>query len=644
MKKYSAMNEIRFSQVKPCGWLREMLEKERDGFPGHLDEIGYPFNLPCWTLKSLADGGFEQWWPYEQTGYWMDSMLRTALLLRDEDMLGKFRAIVDTSIEKAEEDGFIGPDELKIHTGRYQWPHAVYFRGVYALWSATGEEKYLKALERHFMLEGNQFDEDRTAVCIETMLRVAEATQNEALYEKAGRNYLELQQKCADTVDYGYRKMLSDVSTSIHGVTLNEVGRLPAIYYSYFGDSEQLKAVEHLFEKILADHMLPDGVHSSTEGTCGNRSLNAHESCDISDFTWSMGYLLAATGDGKYADLLERAMLNAAPGAIGPDFKTVQYFSSVNQVRAGRTSCHVARFENTSRMAYQPHHYPECCVGNIGRAYPNYVARMYFEDAEGVVLALYGDSEYAGKGLKITQTGGYPFSDTLTFDISCDHPVETALKFRIPGWCMGAQLTLNGKNIPVHPVKGFASLRAVFKDGDQITLRLPMTFTSHISSEGGVYFDYGPLLLTLKIEEEWTQDALEPRQTADFPAWNIEPKTEWRYAVSGNESAELIQNAFSDRPWWSGYPCEFRLTARKLTGWDFLRKEAPGRKTSGNEEGIDARQIALGATEVTDDLVQTPPLPEKQEIAAWLGDEEQITLVPYGCTNLRLTVFPKYGA
>lgn len=66
-----------------------MLEKERDGFPGHLDEIGYHFNLPCWTLKSMADGGFEQWWPYEQTGYWMDAMTRTALLLRDGDMLAR---------------------------------------------------------------------------------------------------------------------------------------------------------------------------------------------------------------------------------------------------------------------------------------------------------------------------------------------------------------------------------------------------------------------------------------------------------------------------------------------------------------------------------------------------------------------------
>ena len=79
-KIYSSV--YRFAEpgaLRPEGWLKTMLEKERDGFPGHLDEIGYPFNLPCWTLKSMADGGFEQWWPYEQTAYWMDAMTRIRL-------------------------------------------------------------------------------------------------------------------------------------------------------------------------------------------------------------------------------------------------------------------------------------------------------------------------------------------------------------------------------------------------------------------------------------------------------------------------------------------------------------------------------------------------------------------------------------
>lgn len=638
MKTYGAMRAVRLSQVRPEGWLKTMLEKAREGFPGHLDEIGYPFNLPCWTLKSMADGGFEQWWPYEQTGYWMDAMTRTALLLRDDDMLSRFKAIIDTSIERAQ-DGFIGPNELHKADPRSQWPHAVYFRAIYAMWSMTGDEKYLSALERHYMLPDNRYDQDRGAVNIETMLRTALAAGNEALRQKALDNYARLQADVADTADFGYRKMLSDAPTGIHGVSLNEIGKLPAIIYAFTGDEEQLRAAEHLYAKILRDHMLPDGVHSSSEKTCGNGSLNCHESCDISDFTWSVGYLLAATGDGKYADLIERAIFNAAPGAIAPDFKAIQYFSGVNQVRAARNSCHVDAFQNTPRMAYQPHHYPECCVGNIGRAFPNYAARMYWEDGEGVVCALYGDSEYTGCGLTLRQSGGYPFGETIFFSVSCAAPVETTIRFRIPGWCRGASLTLNGRDVPLNVQKGFAALHVVFHDGDGIALRLPMAFKAHTSAEGGVYFDYGPLLLALRIREKWTIDRQEPRQTAAFPAWNVDPESEWRYAVTGGEQPEIVRRAPAGLPWWGSCPLEISIPARRLTNWETVKKISLSKHA---DEGIDARQIALGATEITDDLEQTPPLPDKAAIAAGLGAEERIVLVPYGCTHLRISVFPKY--
>jgi DUF1680 family protein len=73
-------------------------------------------------------------------------------------------------------------------------------------------------------------------------------------------------------------------------------------------------------KKLDRDHMLPDGVPSSSEFLAGKNPLNSHETCDITDYTWAMGYLLMATGDAQWADHIEKAVFNAGPGAVSKRF------------------------------------------------------------------------------------------------------------------------------------------------------------------------------------------------------------------------------------------------------------------------------------------------------------------------------------
>ena len=73
--------ECGLRKVRPEGILREVLLAQKNGMPGHLDEIGYPYQEHCWGLKRLTDGGYQEWWPYEQTAYWIDSMIRLSILL-----------------------------------------------------------------------------------------------------------------------------------------------------------------------------------------------------------------------------------------------------------------------------------------------------------------------------------------------------------------------------------------------------------------------------------------------------------------------------------------------------------------------------------------------------------------------------------
>lgn len=634
MDTFGKLQEIKASQISPKGWLKNFLVAEGQGLEGNLHKIGYPFDRFCWKYRTLSDGGYDVWWPYEQTAYWIDSVVRTAILTDNKDLLDVVNGQIEASLAD-DGDPFIGPLDLKTQVTNNRWSHAVYFRALYALWSKTGNDRYLHRMRAHYLSDRYDYSEDRDIVNLETMLKLAKYFDDSELLERAIHFYDAFNKKCSQT---NIAFMASDQIPSEHGVTHNEQAKIAGIMYLYTGKKEYLDACVNEYEKLENYHMLADGVHSSSEMTCGSESFRAHESCDISDYTWSLGYLLEATGDAKYADRIERACLNALPGAMAPYFHQIQYLSCVNQVICARNSTHIEAWKDTARMAYQPHHYPECCVGNIGRAFPNYVMRMYHTTHNGEAVSLYGDSVYDGDNMRIEQSGGYPFHDSVTLKVTLKKQEKNILMLRIPGWSNGFHFEVNGCMAEPDKVNGYISYPV--HNGDVLKLTLKRKFESRHSPDGGIYYNYGPFLMTLKIDKRVEIDTEEKRQTVEFPALNIYPESNWRYAVTGYETPQIQFHDISENPFWDGYPFEIKVKAHKLNKWDFVRLEQNQLKYSGSE-GIDEKQIACGATTVTDDLVLTPKIPSAEFVKMNLGEEEEITLVPYGCTEIRLTVFPR---
>lgn len=124
------MKECMLAQIRPEGWLRQVLLAEKNGMPGHLPEIGYPYDRGCWAEARLTDGGYAEWWPYEQTAYWIDSMVRLAALLRDDEVYALVMPQIRRSLALAAPDGFIGPEELKEQGRRNQWAARGVFPGT----------------------------------------------------------------------------------------------------------------------------------------------------------------------------------------------------------------------------------------------------------------------------------------------------------------------------------------------------------------------------------------------------------------------------------------------------------------------------------------------------------------------------------
>jgi hypothetical protein len=524
--------------------------------------------------------------------------------------------------------------------------------------SATGDSRIIPALTRHYQSNTSahcgsknvvQLPDARDVCNVETILWLYGKTGNRFLLDHAIQAY-ETYNRLLPDDDTTLNNLLSDKRATEHGVTYNEIGKLGAILYQYTGDATYLNATINAYRKMDRDQMLVDGVPSSNEHLRGKDPLDSHETCDIADYTWGAGYLLLTTGLAEYADKIERACFNAAPGAVRSDFKGLQYFSCPNQVIADASSNHnLLGRGHSPLMSYRPIPATECCTGDVNRIMPNYAARMWLTDGEGgLVAALYGPSQVTvkvgaeGQEVTVVEKTDYPFSERIDFEVRAAAPTTFTMWLRIPGWCRSPQALVNAQPYEQGLSAGsFIPITRQFRDQDRITLILPMEIKVERWPREGISVERGPLAYALRIEEDWQVDPQDPRSTADFPAWNLYAASRWNYALAihieqPEKDIEIIHKPDTLAPWSiHTAPIELRLPARRVLGWRIVRKDGV---FSGYHEGRDG---SMKKRKLTGKFAFTPELPNPETLSQHLGRKiEMVTLVPYGCTKLRITIFP----
>jgi hypothetical protein len=646
--KFAKLCELSLADIRPEGWLRHYLQVQRDGLTGHLEVAGYPFNGDGWASTGVAGIQGDVWWPYEQTGYWIDGMMRCGHLLGDRFLIDKARRHVEFVLAHPDPDGYLGPKFMRVPKSNTRWPHAVFFRAMEAEHSASGDKRIPKALARHYLTGTCDHTIARDVCNVESMLWAYDRTGDKRLLQAAIDAY-EGYNRAQPETPTAMKQMLSETVAHEHGVTYNEIGKLGAVLYLYTGNRRYLAATVNAYRKIDRDHMLADGVCSSSEYLCGKDALASHETCDIADYTWAVGYLLMATGDARYADKIEKAVFNAAPGVVkSDDFKALQYFSCPNQVVADRSSNHNLFFRGSNWMSYRPNPPVQCCPGEVNRIMPNFAARMWMTTPKGngIVAAFYGPSvlttTVAGQAVTIVEETQYPFSEHIDFTVRTDKAVKFALHLRIPGWCRGARLRVNGQ--PVKKIlKGgtFVKVERLFEHNDRVSLELPMELKVASWPKGGISIERGPLVYALKIDEDWQEDR-KLKCTPEFPAWSLYPRSAWNYALcvdakTVRDAIEVIHHPVASHPWSSALaPIELRVPARKVAGWKLSRSRRVWRQ--------DNVTFPTGMKEFwyKGDFCLTPPLPDPATLPKRLAArQEMVTLVPFGCTQLRITVFPQ---
>jgi hypothetical protein len=208
---------------------------------------------------------------------------------------------------------------------------------------------------------------------------------------------------------------------------------------------------------------------------------------------------------------------------------------------------------------------------------------------------------------------GYPFRENIRISVTTNGPVEFPIQLRIPSWANEASLKIQGEP-PVQPVPGnFHTVNRNWHAETRLELELPMKPRAYRRFQNALVIERGPLVYSLKIGEEWKRvNSEKPHRELPHADWEVHPTTAWNYALDLNE--ETVKNlVFSEHP---------------IGATPFSPQGAPI-STTAKGLRIDQWVLEKGAAG------KLPLSPLNQS-----GKLETLTLIPYGCTNLRITEFP----
>ena len=231
-------------------------------------------------------------------------------------------------------------------------------------------------------------------------------------------------------------------------------------------DEGLMKACETLYENMVSRQMyLTGGIGSSgayerftTDYDLPNDSGYA-ESCASIGLALFCRRMAQITGDAKYIETMECALMNTVLAGIAMDGKSFFY---VNVLDVWPDRC----MDRTSMAHVKPVRQKwfgcACCPPNIARTLASLGEYICFTHQNELWINLYASSSmetsWNGTPVHVKMESRMPFAGEVKLSVSARDTTEGAIMLRIPEYVEAAEITLNGKAIPVKTELGYVKI------------------------------------------------------------------------------------------------------------------------------------------------------------------------------------------
>ena len=198
-----------------------------------------------------------------------------------------------------------------------------------------------------------------------------------------------------------------------------------------------------------------------------------NETCAaVANVMWSWRLLLA-TGEGRFADHIERVLYNVVAAAVAGSGDRFAYVNTLHRRGSAMEQGDKAPFR-------KPWFDCACCPPNLMRTVASLGHLVATVDADGVALHQYAGGrarvDLGPRGeLALSVATDYPWQGLVEIELTAAPADPCALALRVPAWATPATVTVNDESWPASPDRGYARLRRQWRPGDRIVLDLPVT-------------------------------------------------------------------------------------------------------------------------------------------------------------------------